>query len=673
MDETLKHENIPERRKCACNAACRNHEKQHSPKRSFREESKLAVSAVSLCAGFAITYFGAQIPLFPLTDPSWIAVFLCAIPIYKEAWEALHKKGKITSSLLVSIAMSAAFALQILALCSGDEAPGHSESYIFVVGEISFLMALGEWLEDITVKKSRAGIERLVSLAPRKARLKTTEGISEIEVSKVKIGDLLLVRPNDMIPIDGVIVSGNTSVDQSNMTGESLPVDKSVGDEVLGGTWNKSGAVEIRAAKTSSDSAIAKLINLVEEAEGKRAPISKIADKWASYVVPSAIVLSIIVFFISLFILDTTTVEAVIRSVTILVVFCPCAFVLATPTAIAAGLGNAAKKGVLIKSGEALESLSKVDCVFFDKTGTLTKGIINVSGIYPLKNDEDYLLNLAASAEKFSEHPIAKAITAKAEERGLKCANPKNTNSLVGIGIKAEVSGKEILVSQWKSLPNGIKGREKLESIRNRCAAAGETFVLVCENGNLIGGISLRDTIREDAKKTVSRLKKLGYKTAMLTGDSRETADTVASEVGVEKAYAGLMPTDKSAAIRNAQKSGECVCMVGDGVNDAPALATADCSIAVAALGSDVAIDTAQVSLLGSDIYKICGILKFSKSVLNTIRTNISLSIAINLAAVALSVYGILNPVSGALVHNMSSVIVVLNSARLLGRNSDFK
>ena len=202
---------------------------------------------------------------------------------------------------------------------------------------------------------------------------------------------------------------------------------------------------------------------------------------------------------------------------------------------------------------------------------------------------------------------------------------------------------------------------------------AGETFVLVCENGNLIGGISLRDTIREDAKKMVSRLKKLGYKTAMLTGDSRETADTVASEVGVGKAYAGLMPIDKSAAIRNAQKSGECVCMVGDGVNDAPALATADCSIAVAALGSDVAIDTAQVSLLGSDIYKICGILKFSKSVLNTIRTNISLSIAINLAAVALSVYGILNPVSGALVHNMSSVIVVLNSARLLGRNSDFK
>lgn len=651
---------------CACGRHCRK-------ENSNADAIGLIIAAAALAAGFAASFFAEKIPYFPLTDPSWIAVFICATPIYLEAWSAFRKEGKITSPMLVSVAISAALGLQVLEFFQAHGKYYSPESYVFAAGEIAFLMGLGEWLEKLTVKRSRAGIERLVSLAPRKARRKVPGGIEEIDASDIKIGDTLVVRPNDMVPIDGVIASGDTSIDQSNMTGEHTPVDKFPGDEVLGGTWNMSKAIEVRATKLASDTAIAKLINLVEEAEGKRAPISKVADKWAGYVVPSAVALAAATFLISTIFFGVEPTAALIRAVTILVVFCPCAFVLATPTAVAAGLGNAAKNGVLIKSAETLERLAKTDTVFFDKTGTLTEGSISVCGVYPVECDELSLLSIAASAENYSEHPIAKAICKAAKERGAALLETEHTTSIAGAGVSASVCGKKVTVGRWEHACAQSKGLECLQAAREKSAAAGESFIVVCADGKAIGGISLSDTLRSDAKETVGRLNSMGYSTSMLTGDSRASAEAVGKLAGIKNIRPNLMPEDKAKAVIEAQNSGSRVCMVGDGVNDAPALAYADCSIAVAALGSDAAIEAAQVSLMGKDLFKVCAVLSLSKAVMRTIKTNITFSIVVNLSAVLLGIFGILTPVSGALVHNATSVAVVLNSARLLGRKKDYQ
>ena len=641
-------------------------------KAKLSDTAALLISLGALMMSFAIAHFHIPLPLFPLTDPSWVAVVLCGFPIAKSAWRALKEK-RITSPMLITTAMIASIALQVLVMLKPETGAEHVHSYIFAAGEIAFLMALGELIEERTIAKTRAGIRTLMNLAPVQALRKTGGEFMPVNVSELNIGDVVLVRPNDMIPVDGEIIEGGGAVDQSSMTGESVPAEKAVGDTVLAGTWNQSGSMIVRVLKKSNDTAIAKLITLVEEAGGKKAPISRAANKWAAAIVPAAIISSFLIFLFARFILDVPALTAVIRGVTILVVFCPCAFALATPTAIAAGIGNASRRGILVKSGAALEELSRIDTVIFDKTGTLTTARLNVESIKAIGITDDELLRLCAGAELYSEHPIAKAILDSAKKRGIEPPAPADTKSLAGVGVECRIDRRRILVCSFDALrKNGIDS-----SAGGGFAAArlgqGETLVCVIIDGALAGIISLSDTIKDGAAAAVQNLKRAGVRTVMLTGDNERAAHRVAEKLGLDEFYHSLLPADKAAKVETLRSSGQRICMVGDGVNDAPALAMANCSVAMGALGSDLAVETADVAFLNDNISLISGLTEYSRAVMTKIYTNMTLSLTVSFAAIILSAYGILDPVSGALLHNASSVIVVLNSASLLGRSRDYK
>lgn len=620
----------------------------------------IAVSFVTLITSLilSLTHVYHNYPILRYFDLGWVSVILCGTPIFISAFKNL-RRGKITSSLLIATSITACVALEILSLTGVLKGGDHGHSNIFAAGEVAWLMALGELIESYTVGKARSGIEAIMKLAPVTAKLVTEDGYEEVAVSELNIGDKVAVLPNDMISVDGIIVKGSTSVDESIMTGESLPVDKTVGDMVYGGTFNKSYAIEVEVTKNSEDFAVSKLKKLVAEAEGKRAPISKIADKWAGYIVPMAITISILVFIISFFALSGRNVAvSVERAITVLVVFCPCSLALATPTAIAAALGTSTKQGVLIKSGEAVEKLSRINAVAFDKTGTLTEGRISVESVKAFGIEEDRLKALLYAAEKYSEHPIAKAITAYFE--GVEQLKAESTKSLVGTGVEAVIDGKVIRVEKW----NSSLGGEADEALKE-----GKTVIGVTEDEKLVGLLTLSDTVRDESKFAVKELNDMGVMTVMLTGDNETVAKTVGESLGINKIYGALMPDQKLEKIEELKKNRRKVVMVGDGVNDAPALALADASIAMGAFGADLAVETADVALMNNDIKKVPSLLKLARRTLKKIKLNIAIAMCINFAAVLLSLFGILNPVWGALIHNVSSVLVVTNSALLLKHN----
>ena len=640
-----------------------------------REFAFLLISLGSLVLGFLLSRQECGVPGFPLTDPSWIAVALCGYPIFKAAWRALLREKKITSALLISIAILAAIALQFFVLFSGSSEGVHEHgSYVFAAGEISFLMALGEMIEAWTVKKSRKGIEALVNLSPKQALRKTADGATEtVSVDALEKGDTVWVRPDDMIPADGVIIEGESSVNQAGLTGESVPVDKAPGDTVWAGTWNRSGALTVKVSRRNADNALSRLIRLVREAEAKKAPIQHVADRWASRIVPAAILCSFLVAGFAYFILDTNFLSALIRGVTVLVVFCPCAFALATPTAIAAGIGNAARRGILIKSGEALENLASTDTVVFDKTGTLTRAELRIEAHYSAgRLSEREMLAWCAAAESRSQHPIAQAIVEAA--KGISLPRARNISAKNGIGITCDIDGEEIFVCSVAALekeriPVPAPARAFIDT-RN---ALGETLVCLAADGSLEGIFSLSDTLRERAAATVCELNAAGFATLMLTGDNAAAAQKMAKLTGVESFFSELLPEHKSGKINELRESGKHVLMVGDGVNDAPALASANCSVAMGARGSEIAVDTADITILNDHLDSVPALLKFSRIVLKTIHINFGISLAINFLSVILSATGVLNPVTGAIVHNASSVLVVSHSALLMFRKTLFR
>lgn len=616
---------------------------------------KLWIAAASILASFIAGEFCEYVPFYPLTDPAWIAVILCGLPIFSEARRSFFGEGKITSALLVSVAMLGAFALQAADFAGYSESAGHSHgSYIFVVAEIAFLMSLGEWLEERTVRKSRSGIESLAKLLPKTAVVKIDGKETEIPADQVKKGQILCVKAHSVFPADARVISGSSSADESAITGESVPVEKAAGDVVYAGTTNLTGYLELEAVKDASNSEMSKLAKLVEEASGQKAPIARTADKWASMVIPSAIALAVIVFFVSHFLLATPWIESAIRGVTILVVFCPCAFVLATPTAIAAGLGNAAKRGILIKSGEALEILAGVRRVFFDKTGTLTEAKMRVEKFEVADwADKSQVAALAAGAEMRSEHPIGRAVFDFASAIA-PAQTPDSTKSLVGAGIEAVFGGKTVSLGK----PDNAAAEKFKEG--------GLTAVSMKIDGRECAIFGLSDTVRRSAKTAVQTLSSMGIDSAIISGDNRAAAEKIAAETSIKKVYAPVLPARKLEIIAEAQAAGDKVCMVGDGVNDAPALAKADSSMAIASLKNDIAIESAQISVAGGDLTAVPYAIGLSKSTLRTIKANILFSITVNLTAVVLAFFGLINPVAGALIHNMSSVCVVMNSSRLL-------
>lgn len=603
-----------------------------------------AVSGVCLALSLCALWMNLDLPV----DPAWVSVVISGLPLlYLAVWRIIYNPGicKISSALLITIAMFAALAI-------GD---------LFAAGEVAFIMAVGAILEDMTTKRARKGLRQLISLAPVQGR-RIRDGREEmIRAEEIRPGDILRVLPGETIPADGRVASGETSVDQSVMTGESLPVDKGVGDEVFCGTLNCFGAIDLEVVREGEDSSLRQMIRLVQEAENRQAPMQRIADRCASWLVPAALLIALGAYIAA---------GNIVTAVTVLVVFCPCALVLATPTAIMAAIGQAAKHGVIIKSGEALENMGKVDVIAFDKTGTLTCGRLAVSDILPLDSSisEEKLLELAASAELKSEHPLAKAIISFAEEREMILTEPEVFRMMAGRGVYAELSGKKVLCGSERFLEEqGVAADRETRNFLERLRVQGKASLLVAEEGRCIGIIALCDVLRPEAEEMIRQLHDVRVRTVLLTGDNRKTAAYFAEQAGITEARAELLPEEKVKSIRELQREHH-VCMIGDGVNDAPALKTADVSAAMGSMGSDIAVDAADIALMGDDLSRIPYLKRLSDATVKTIKASIGMSMTINFAAIILSVLGMLNPTTGALVHNAGSCFVVLFAALLYDR-----
>ena len=585
---------------------------------------------------------------FPF-DPAWVTIVISGIPLlYLAIWRVIYNPGisKISSALLICIAMFAAIAI-------GD---------LFAAGEVVFIMAIGALLEEATTKRAKKGLKKLISLAPTKGR-RLKDGKEElIPAEEIQQGDILRILPGETIPVDGIIVNGETSVDQSIMTGESLPVDKGIGEEVFCGTINCFGSIDIAATKVGENSSLQKLIRMVQEAENKQAPMQRIADRVASWLVPVALLIAVLAYVFT---------RNIVTAVTVLVVFCPCALVLATPTAIMAAIGQATKHGVIIKSGEALEKMGKVDTIAFDKTGTLTYGRLDVSDILPFDEtvSEMSLLSLAASAELKSEHPLGKAIVACAKAQHVPLVESTSFKMTTGKGIYAEVQNRRLLCGNEKFLTeNGVSIGAKIQSALEQLRTQGKASILVADQNQCIGVIALSDVLRPEAKNIVSRLSAMHTCTVLLTGDHKRTADYFANQVGISEVRAELLPEEKVRSIETLQAEGRKVCMIGDGVNDAPALKAADVSVAMGSMGSDIAVDAADVALMSDDISKLPYLKRLSNATVKTIKLSIALSMCINFVAIILSLMEMLTPTTGALVHNAGSCFVVLIAALLYDR-----
>ncbi len=576
-------------------------------------------------------------------DPAWIPVILCGIPIVLEAIVGLVTSFDIKADVLVSIAL-------IASLFIGET---------FAAGEVAFIMQLGALLEDMTVAKARAGIEKLVRLTPQTARLVKGGREEIVQAEDVRVGDILRVLPGETVPVDGRIISGQTSIDQAVMTGESMPVDKGTGDSVSSGTVNQFGAFEMEASRVGEDSSIQRMIGLVQSADAGKAKIVGLADRWATWIVVIALSAALVTWLAT---------GEIIRGVTILVVFCPCALVLATPTAIMAAIGNGAEHGFLIKEGDALERLSMVKKVTFDKTGTLTLGTPRVIAVKSGAEEysEEAVFHLAASVERLSEHPLGKAIVSSyGQECRQALIHSESFQMIPGQGVSAVLEGRAVYAGNRELLAEnkiGIPDRPKIQEYLQ----SGCTIVHLAADSGYIGYVILSDTLREESGGMVEALKGIGIRPVLLTGDSQNAAQNMAGQLHIEEVRAQCLPEDKMQYIGNCQEKGEPVCMIGDGVNDAPALKKADVGIAMGGVGSDIAVDAADIALVDDKVGELPHLLMLSKRMMATIKLNLTFSMALNFIAIALAITGILNPVAGALVHNGGSVLVILNSGFLL-------
>ena len=619
---------------------------------TLRDGILLALSAAALLASFA----GAEPFGF---DMAWVAVLFSGAPIVCGTFLALVREHDIRADLLVSLALIASLAI-------GE---------IFAAGEIAFIMQLGAFLEEYTVGRARAGIERLVALAPQMAWRVREGKAEEVRADEVAVGDRLRVLAGEKIPADGRIVTGRTAVDEAVLTGESMPVDKNPGDEVKSGTLNQFGTFEMIAEKVGEDMALTRLIRLVQEADAGKAKIVRLADRWATWIVVFALAASLLAQYIT---------GDVLRAVTVLVVFCPCALVLATPTAVMAAIGNAARRGFLVKEGDALERLSSVTAVAFDKTGTLTNGTPRVQTITPLADgwSDGRVLAAAAALESHSEHPLGKAIVACHAEKSaaagigrersdmdelLAAASP-TVDVLPGEGIVARSKGAVCLAAGNARLLRrlGIRLAERAEEASLRCLDEGAAIVYLVEGDAVVGLIALADAVRTGAKRMVRRLQEEGLRPVLLTGDNERAAAAVAQSLAIEEVHAHLLPEDKLAAIEELAKDGSPTAMIGDGINDAPALKRAFVGIAMGRSGDGIAAEAADIAITQGSVEELSHLFALSRHLMKTIRRNIAFSLALNFLAIALAVTGEIGPVLGALIHNTGSILVIISSALLL-------
>jgi len=556
--------------------------------------------------------------------------------------DIVHRK--ITVNVFVAVALVATIAV-------GEFRPA---------AVIVFIMAVAGALETYTLAKTRRSIRNLLDLTPKTATIRRDEAEATIPVNEVQVGDTVVVRPGGRIPVDGIVVAGQSCVNQAPITGESMPVEKFKGSEVFGGTLNEAGRLEIKTAKVGQDTTLARIVHLVEQAQGTKAPIQNLADRFTTWFLPTVLILAAIAFFAS---------GDVKVAVSVLLVACPCAFAIATPTAVTAGISNMARRAVLIKGGIFLELAKKMDVLLVDKTGTFTFGkpkVVDVAAFDGLPEEE--VLRLAAIAEKYSEHPLAKSVIACAKERGIEVPDPTEFNIEVGMGVTARSDGKEILVGKNRFLQDkGVRVAEYIEYAISEQTERGRTAVLVANDMKPVGLIAIADEIRPETPRAIASLKAMGIKNIiMLTGDNHKVAKAVAEEIGVDDFKAEMLPEHKLQFVENLQKQGKVVGMIGDGINDAPALALADVGIAMGAAGTDVAVETADVTLMNDDLSRVVNFMDMSRKVMLRIKLNIFFSIMYNIIGFILAGFGMLTPVLAVIFQEAGCITVVFSSTLLL-------
>ena len=605
-----------------------------------------------------------------------VPVMIAGYKFYVNGFKALIGKSPNMDSL-VAIGTSAAFIYSVyttIKIANEGMKAGHEHHQLYFesAGIIIALILLGKYLESRSKGKTSEAIKKLMGLQPKTAIIIKDNKEIEIPIEEVEVGDVILVKPGSKIPVDGVVVEGHTFVDESMLTGESIPVEKNVKDKVTGASINKNGSIKFEAEKVGSDTALAQIIKLVEDAQGKKAPIAKLADTVSGYFVPVVIIIALVSAFLW-FVIGNKDLEFVLTIfISVLVIACPCALGLATPTAIMVGTGKGAENGILIKGGEALELAHKIDTIIFDKTGTITEGKPTVTEII-VNNDftKDYLLQIASSAEKGSEHPLGEAIVKYAKENNIDFIKVDTFKAIPGHGIEVSIDGKNILLGNKKLMKDRNISLETLETRSNELATQGKTPMYIAVDNKLGGIIAVADVVKESSKKAIEKLHSMGIKVAMVTGDNKKTAEAIAKEVGIDIVLSEVLPKDKSNEVKKLQQDGKFVAMVGDGINDAPALAQADVGLAIGS-GTDVAMESADIVLMKSDLMDVVTAIKLSNETIKNIKQNLFWAfgyntIGIPIAAGILYIFGgpLLNPMLAAAAMSLSSVSVVTNALRL--------
>lgn len=661
-----------------------NSETKHKEEKAlwnrFWISSIFAIPLLYIAMGHLV---GAPLPGFinPVINPEMFALtqLLLVLPIiivnrkiYKVGFKTLFS-GHPNMDALIAIGTSAALLYGIYAtimIFLGDTSFAN-DLYYETAGVILTLITLGKYLETKTKGKTSEAIKKLMGLAPKTARVIRNGQETEISIDEVAVDDIVIVRPGEKMPVDGVVIEGMTAVDESMLTGESIPVEKTVGDNIIGASINKNGTIQYKATKVGKDTTLSQIIKLVEDAQGSKAPIAKMADIISGYFVPIVIGLAIL-SGLAWYIGGQTGIFALTIFISVLVIACPCALGLATPTAIMIGTGKGAENGILIKSGVALETTHKVQTIVFDKTGTITEGKPKVTDIIVTEgiSKEDLLL-LTASAEKGSEHPLGEAIVKGAEDKGLTLLNTNNFTAIPGRGIEVMVDGKKLLAGNKKLMNERKIDLGFLAETSNELASQGKTPMYIAINNQIAGIIAVADTVKENSVKAIQKLHKMGIEVAMITGDNKRTAEAIAKQVGIDRVLSEVLPEDKANEVKKLQDEGKKVAMVGDGINDAPALAQADIGIAIGS-GTDVAIESADIVLMRSDLMDVPSAVELSKSTIRNIKQNLFWAFAYNVAGIPfamgiLYLFGgpLLNPIIAAAAMSFSSVSVLLNALRL--------
>lgn len=637
-----------------------------------RRQLRLLIYSAALSFPLVVSMFGDLLNIrLPEIIHSKVFQFALATPVqfvagyqfYRGSYNSL-RRGSANMDVLIALGTSAAYILSI-----ANTFFTRGDVYYETAAVIITLIILGKLLESAAKGRTSEAIRKLMGLQAKNARVIRNGEELDISIDEVEVGDLVVVRPGEKIPVDGVVKEGYSTVDESMLTGESIPVDKGLGDEVIGATVNKYGTFKFQATRVGADTALSQIIRIVEDAQGSKAPIQRLADVISSYFVPSVVVVALTSFATWFLVVDPgNTARAIINFTAVLVIACPCALGLATPTSIMVGTGRGAENGILIKGGEHLEKTHEVDTVVLDKTGTITRGEPGITDIISFREDysEEDLLRLAASAERTSEHPLGQAIVAGARARNLDLLESKGFNAVPGHGIETFLGGKKVLIGNRKLMAARGVGIHEAERYITTLEIRGRTAMLVVADSEIIGVIAVADTIKEESAAAIAELHRMGITVKMITGDNRRTAEAIGKEVGVpaENILAEVLPEKKAEEVENLRKQGRVVAMVGDGINDAPALATADVGIAIGT-GTDVAIEAADITLIRGDLRGIAASIRLSRATMKNIKQNLFWALIYNTLGIPIAAAGFLSPVVAGAAMALSSVSVVLNALRL--------